>query len=158
MQHGASLVQESGEPALAEAVASGRLDGLEPRLRALCEYALRLTRYPETVREADIAGLRATGLDDRAIVDVNQVVAYYNYVNRIADGLGVELEPDWPPDVCRPGRYWSTVPAEQLPWLTVPQMREVDRIAVDELGLALVQLMENAGRHLAELSAASSAP
>lgn len=41
--------------------------------------------------EGDIDRLRAEGLDDRAIVDANQVVAYFNYVNRVADGLGVEL-------------------------------------------------------------------
>ena len=41
---------------------------------------------------ADVEALRTVGLDDRAIVDANQVVSYYNYVNRVADGLGVELE------------------------------------------------------------------
>jgi uncharacterized protein YciW len=39
--------------------------------------------------------LRASGLTDRDIVDLNQVVAYFNYVNRIAEGLGVELEARW---------------------------------------------------------------
>jgi alkylhydroperoxidase family enzyme len=43
--------------------------------------------------QEDLDALREHGLDDRAIVDANQVVAYYNYVNRVADGLGVELEP-----------------------------------------------------------------
>ena len=43
---------------------------------------------------ADVEALRAVGLDDRAIVDANQVVVYYKYVNRVADGLGVELEDD----------------------------------------------------------------
>ncbi|MGD9548369.1 MAG: hypothetical protein AB7V45_12600 [Candidatus Krumholzibacteriia bacterium] len=47
----------------------------------------------------DLDPLRAHGLDDRAIVDLNQVVAYFNYVNRIAQGLGVELESRWPEDV-----------------------------------------------------------
>ncbi len=48
---------------------------------------------------ADVERLRAHGLDDRAIVDANQVVSYFNYVNRVADGLGVELEPSWPPEL-----------------------------------------------------------
>jgi len=39
--------------------------------------------------------LRASGLTDRDIVDLNEVVAYFNYVNRVADGLGVELEARW---------------------------------------------------------------
>lgn len=45
--------------------------------------------------ESDLVPLRAVGLTDRDIVDLNQVVAYFNYVNRVADGLGVELEARW---------------------------------------------------------------
>lgn len=94
--HGDVLTRESGDAALAEAVASGRFDALPDRLRALCEHALRLTLAPGTMREEDVARLRSVGIEDRAIVDANQVVAYFNYVNRIALGLGVELEESWP--------------------------------------------------------------
>ncbi len=45
--------------------------------------------------QSDLAPLRASGLTDRDIVDLNQVVAYFNYVNRVSDGLGVELEARW---------------------------------------------------------------
>ena len=48
------------------------------------------------MNRSDIEPLRTVGLDDRAIVDANQVVSYYNYVNRVADGLGVELENEPP--------------------------------------------------------------
>jgi alkylhydroperoxidase family enzyme len=41
---------------------------------------------------ADIENLRAAGLNDRAIHDATQVIAYFNYINRVADALGVELE------------------------------------------------------------------
>jgi uncharacterized peroxidase-related enzyme len=68
-------------------------------MQALCRYALKLTLEPWNVREADLSPLRSEGLSDRDIVDTNQVAAYFNYVNRVADGLGVELEPDWPEDV-----------------------------------------------------------
>ncbi len=44
-------------------------------------------------------------MTDRDIVDANQVVAHFNYVNRIADGLGVELEPYWPDEVRAPRTY-----------------------------------------------------
>ena len=44
---------------------------------------------------ADLEGLRAHGFEERAILDACQVSAYYNYVNRLADGLGVELEAYW---------------------------------------------------------------
>jgi uncharacterized protein YciW len=59
-------------------------------------YAERLTRDPSSVSEDDIYQLRATGWSDRAIHDIAQVIAYYNYVNRVADGLGVTLEQSWP--------------------------------------------------------------
>ena len=81
--------------ALAEAVASLDLEHLTERLRALARYALKLTRTPHDMVESDLAPLRASGLTDRDIVDLNQVVAYFNYVNRVADGLGVELEARW---------------------------------------------------------------
>lgn len=61
-------------------------------MRALCEYARKLTVRPGAVVEDDLAPLREVGLDDRDIVDANQVASYFNYVNRVADGLGVELE------------------------------------------------------------------
>ena len=58
----------------------------------MLQYAEKLTREPANVTEEDVLSLRKTGFTDRDIFDVNQVVAYFNYVNRIADGLGVELE------------------------------------------------------------------
>jgi uncharacterized protein YciW len=58
-------------------------------------YAVKLTRAPAAVAEADIERLRTAGFDDTAVLDICQVVSYYNYVNRLADGLGVELEDYW---------------------------------------------------------------
>jgi uncharacterized peroxidase-related enzyme len=105
VQHGAALVRESGDAALPEAVVSGKLEELDVRLRALCEYAFKLTLTPHEMSRADVERLRVVGLDDRGIVDANQVVSYFNYVNRVADGLGVELEDTWPEEVQRPRTY-----------------------------------------------------
>ena len=60
--------------------------------------AEKLTRAPASITQADIEALRAHGFDDRAIHDAVQTIAYFNYINRIADGLGVDLEtfvPAW---------------------------------------------------------------
>jgi len=105
VQHGAALSRESGTPALTEAVAFADFGSLPPRMAALCRYALALTVRPWSVRRADVEALRAVGLSDRDVIDANQVVAYYNYVNRVADGLGVELEDDWPERDRRPRTY-----------------------------------------------------
>ena len=60
--------------------------------RALCDHANKLTRTPAAVTQADIDRLRELGLSDRAINDATQVISFFNYINRIADGLGVDLE------------------------------------------------------------------
>lgn len=62
--------------------------------RAMLDYAVRLTESPLHADDG-IEALRSAGFDDRAILDICQVTAYYNYVNRLADGLGVELESYW---------------------------------------------------------------
>lgn len=64
-------------------------------VRALCDYAVKLTRAPASVGAADADALRAHGWDDAAIHDAIQVIAYFNYINRIAEGVGVGPEPDW---------------------------------------------------------------
>lgn len=61
----------------------------------MLEYALKLTRSPRELGPGDVEALRRAGFDDRAILDICQVTAYYNYVNRLAEGLGVELEEYW---------------------------------------------------------------
>lgn len=66
---------------------------LDPADRALCGHAVKLTRAPWTVTQADIQRLRAQGLSDQAISDGTQIIAFFNYINRVADGLGVDLEP-----------------------------------------------------------------
>ena len=69
-----------------------RSAGLDPRREAILEYAERLTREPASIEEADLGQLRAHGLDDRDLLGLAECVAYYAYVNRIVDGLGVRLE------------------------------------------------------------------
>ena len=64
--------------------------------RALCDHALKLTKSPGSMTKADVDGLREVGLSDRAITDATQVIAYFNYINRIAEGLGVDLEKGMP--------------------------------------------------------------
>ena len=56
-------------------------------------YAERLTRSPAEVEPSDIEALRSAGFSDRDVLDIAEVTAYFAYVNRIADGLGVTVEP-----------------------------------------------------------------
>ena len=85
--------REAWLTSIADAWRSARLSEID---RALCSYAEKLTRTPAAMREDDVAVLRAHGLDDVAIHDAIQVIAYFNYVNRVADAIDVELEPEMP--------------------------------------------------------------
>ncbi len=58
-------------------------------------YSAKLTREPWNMSRADIESLREAGFSDGAILDICQVAAYFAFVNRLADGLGVELEHYW---------------------------------------------------------------
>jgi len=68
---------------------------LEEEDRAMLVYVEKLTRAPWEMIESDVVSLREVGFTDAAILDINQVAGYYAYVNRLADGLGVDLEPYW---------------------------------------------------------------
>jgi uncharacterized peroxidase-related enzyme len=72
-----------------------RQAGLDPRVRALCDLAVKMTREPASVGAEDIEGLRRLGWSDAGIHDAIQVVSYFNYINRVADAVGIEDEPEW---------------------------------------------------------------
>tara|TARA_Y100001934_G_scaffold100066_1_gene123185 strand:+ start:512 stop:1114 length:603 start_codon:yes stop_codon:yes gene_type:complete len=61
---------------------------------ALLRYAEKLTRRPGAMVEADVIALREAGLDDGQILEANQIIGYFNYVNRCLNGLGVTTDGD----------------------------------------------------------------
>ena len=96
--HGAALRELADDAEWARAFEADwrrTLPDLEAADRALLAYVEKLTVAPSTVCADDVAGLRAHGFDDRMIHDAAAVAAYFAFVNRLADGLGVELEPTW---------------------------------------------------------------
>jgi len=58
----------------------------------MLNYAHKLTKEPSSIRKRDIDILVKAGFSERDIFDINQVTAYFNYVNRVTDGLGVTLD------------------------------------------------------------------
>ena len=87
------LRDEVEDEALVDKIAlDWRSADLEDDDVALCEYTEKLTRDPAQVGEQDIERLRAVGFDDEGISSATQVIAYFNYINRIAEGLGVPME------------------------------------------------------------------
>jgi uncharacterized peroxidase-related enzyme len=70
--------------------------GLDERRLSMLRYVEKLTRTPGKTTKEDVEQLRRVGFSDEDILQIAEVTAYYAYVNRIADGLGVELE-SWIP-------------------------------------------------------------
>src|SRR5438105_3089464 len=66
----------------------------DPRLDAIMEYAVKLTLTPGEVSQQDVDALRTHGLEDLDILDLNNMVAYYCYTNRVANGLGLKTTID----------------------------------------------------------------
>ena len=90
--HGALMRRTLGDDALADQIMEDYTQAsLDPAVRAALDYAVKLTREPRRVAEADVERLREAGYTDQQIVDVAHVAAWFNYVNRIALGLGTEL-------------------------------------------------------------------
>lgn len=84
------------DDALVEAVKSGwraAADRLNEAERAMLAYAEKLTRDPAAMTRADLDALRAAGFDDTGILQVNLVASFFNYINRVADGVGVGRGP-----------------------------------------------------------------
>ena len=65
---------------------------LQPRERAMLDYVHKLTITPWEMVESDLDPMREAGLSDSEILDANIAAGYYAYANRLAQGLGIELE------------------------------------------------------------------
>lgn len=73
-------------------IADGPSAAPEPADQVMLEFARHLTLHVQNLRKVDVDRLREAGFDDDRILDIVQVTAYFNFVNRLAEGLGVELE------------------------------------------------------------------
>lgn len=68
---------------------------LAPPDRVMLEFAEKLTRTPSSMSRDDVEKLRQSGFGDEAILEIVQITGYFNYINRVADGLGIDPEPEW---------------------------------------------------------------
>jgi uncharacterized peroxidase-related enzyme len=101
--HGRGLFQITKNKALVEAIKTDfRKADVPKKDIAMLDYAEKLTTDQCNMKQSDVVKLRKSGFKDSDILDIVQVVAYYNYVNRLACGLGVELEPYWQAKQHRP--------------------------------------------------------
>ncbi len=78
-------------------IADYRTASISEADRKMLDYVVKLTESPCEVNKEDVDLLHSAGFTDAAILDICQIASYYNFVNRLADGLGVELENYWNP-------------------------------------------------------------
>ena len=114
MSHGGFLRQHSDDPELASHIMHDYTRaGLDPQTRGMLDFASKLTRNPSSMEEADVKTLRGLGLSEEQILSVVLITCVFNFMTRLADGLGVEIDA---------GRQrviegWLTGPARQQEWL-----------------------------------------
>jgi uncharacterized peroxidase-related enzyme len=90
--HVVALKQYEKDDDVVEMVIEGdRYEDLPNRLGSILTYAQKLTRTPNEMREEDLEEMRSAGLGDDEVLDAALITAYFNFVNRLAVGLGVEL-------------------------------------------------------------------
>ncbi len=94
--HGAAVRALSGDPALGEAIAMNyRAARLEPRVRAMLDFAVLMTRASATIEEKDREGLRGHGFSDRDIWDIAAVASFFNMSNRMASAVDMRPNPEY---------------------------------------------------------------
>lgn len=98
LAHAEDLATMSRDDELAKQVKEDfRTSKLEPRHKALCEWAEKLTLAPVKCTRDDIDGLKKAGWTEEQVVSAAQIIGYFNHLNRLADGLGIDLEPEMNP-------------------------------------------------------------
>ena len=82
-------VEDSLKDQLATDIQTADIDDTE---KLMLTYALKITRDAASIDQTYIDGLKERGMSDEMLHDIVQVTSYFAYINRLADGLGVELE------------------------------------------------------------------
>ncbi len=94
--HGAAVREYSGDPALGELmVMNYRAAELEPRQRAMLDFAHKLTVTPAEIQEGDRQALRDVGFSERGIWDIANVAGFYNMTNRVASAVDMQPNPEY---------------------------------------------------------------
>lgn len=97
--HWANACHLIGDESRADAISAALFtqrpgDAFDEREQALFDYAEKLTVSPGSMQVDDVDGLKRAGFDDGEILEANQIICYFNYVNRSLNGLGVTTEGD----------------------------------------------------------------
>ncbi|MCH7712898.1 MAG: hypothetical protein IIC99_04665 [Chloroflexi bacterium] len=118
MAHGGFLRQHSDDPELASHIMHDYTKAdLDPVTRGMLDFASKLTRDPTSMQKTDVEQLRALGLSDEQILSVVLITCVFNFMTRLADGLGVEV----PPGRQEAHERWLTGGVLSQDWLMTPK-------------------------------------
>ncbi len=93
MAHGGFLRQHSDDPELASHLMHDYTKAdLDAQTKGMLDYAVKLTRDPASMNKGDVDGLRSLGLSDEQVLSVVLITCNFNFMTRLADGLGVEVD------------------------------------------------------------------
>ena len=117
LTHGGFLRLHSGDEQLASALlADYSQSGLDPEDQAMLGFAVKLTLEPASMERADVVGLRDAGFDDAEILSIVLITGLVNFMNRLAQGLGVDVPQAYLGGVMQ----WLGSPAKEQAWLLTP--------------------------------------
>ena len=114
MAHGGFLRQHSDDPELASHLMHDYTKAdLDAQTKGMLDYAVKLTRDPASMNKADVDALRSLGLSDEQVLSVVLITCDFNFMTRLADGLGVEVDPGRQ----EAAEKWLAGPVLQQDWL-----------------------------------------
>ena len=94
--HGAALHLLTKDEHLVSGLKKNYLQvDLDEKTKVILDYAVKLTKNPSSVTDEDVEMLRVSGCSDLEILDICQITSYFNFVNRMAQGLGVAVEQEF---------------------------------------------------------------
>ena len=114
MSHGGFLRQHSADPELSSHIMHDYTQAdLDEQTRGMLDFAVKLTKNPSGSKKADVERLRDLGLNDQQILSTVLITCCFNFMTRLADGLGVEMEENRFQDA----RRWMSPEVQEMPWL-----------------------------------------
>ena len=118
LTHSGFLRRHSGDEELASHLLGDYTQvDLSPADRHMLDFAVRLTQKPSSITKDDIEGLRGAGFNDEKILSIVLLTSLFNFMDRLADGLGVDL----PVEYQKAAEQWLTGPATRQEWLIMPK-------------------------------------